>query len=474
MWRRIHCADGPRDRRDGSPPCSIVGMDRNFRTPYVESWSLGIQRAITNSLSLDIEYVGNHGVKLVGFTDINQPQQVGGFSPGGETQTTRQRGRRVPCTVAKPVFDNCAPMRTPNRQPGLSLLPVQILRFLRPSGQARPGGSGGPFNPKNLCASYLADITMINNSTMSNYNGVQISINGRNYHGLSFNAGYTYSHALGMASDEGRASDLSVPLNNYASLRSQLYMPTNYDLRHRGTISLTYAVPGKKGYGQMLEGWTLNSVIVLQSGSPWGQSDLTTDWNGTGELNNAAGSVGGQWNFYGNPADFTPVHGWTDTNPQQGGGFGGGLPFFPGGTLTTGTIMAAVTPKPQSTVHWQWLRSLTLAATPLATPSWFLLLSEATGFPAATSGATRDSRIWIYRWTKRSSSTIGSAHSFARNSSTSSIIPSSAIRMGSQGARIQRRAIRTLQGSAPQVRRLMYAPPIPKSDPEARARFSWA
>jgi hypothetical protein len=188
----------------------------------------------------------------------------------------------------------------------------------------------------------LADVTIINNSTMSNYNGVQISVNGRNYHGLSFNAGYTYSHALADASDEGRASDLSVPLNNYASIRSQLYMPTNYDLRHRGTISLTYIVPGRNGYVQMLEGWTLNSVIVLQSGSPWGQSDLTNDFDGTGELNNAAGSVGGQWNFYGNPADFTPVHGWTDTNPSPGGGFGGGLPFFPGGgTPTAPTSNAA-------------------------------------------------------------------------------------------------------------------------------------
>ena len=76
----VGCGDG--FTGTAAPPCSIVGMDRNFRTPYVESWSLGIQRAITNSLSLDVEYVGNHGVKLIGFTDVNQPQQVGGFSPG--------------------------------------------------------------------------------------------------------------------------------------------------------------------------------------------------------------------------------------------------------------------------------------------------------------------------------------------------------------------------------------------------------
>ena len=33
-------------------PCSIVGIDPKFRTPYVENWSLGIQRAITNNISL--------------------------------------------------------------------------------------------------------------------------------------------------------------------------------------------------------------------------------------------------------------------------------------------------------------------------------------------------------------------------------------------------------------------------------------
>jgi hypothetical protein len=286
---------------------------------------------------LDIEYVGNHGVKLVGFTDINQPQQVGGFSPGwgNPSDPTSAAGMCLASVGDTPAYDNCSPNGNAEQAARPFTAPCTNPALFAALGAGAPGGSGGRYNPKNLCASYLADITIINNSTMSNYNGVQISVNGRNYHGLSFNAGYTYSHALGMASDEGRASDLSVPINNYASLRSQLYMPTNYDLRHRGTISLTYAVPGKKGYAQMLEGWTLNSVIVLQSGSPWGQSDLTTDWDGTGELNNAAGSVGGQWNFYGNPADFTPVHGWTNTNPQPGGGFGGGLPFFPGGNSPT-------------------------------------------------------------------------------------------------------------------------------------------
>jgi Carboxypeptidase regulatory-like domain/TonB dependent receptor len=325
----VGCGDGATALAGGTtspPPCSIVGIDRNFRTPYVESWSLGIQRAITSSLSLDINYVGNHGVKLIGFTDVNQPQQVNGFSPGWGNPADPSSPAGV-CIAT----GNCNANGAAEQAARPFTAPCTTANLFTAIGAGAPGGSGGRFNPKNICASYLADVTIINNSTMSNYNGVQVSLNGRGYHGLSFNAGYTYSHALADASDEGRASDLSVPLNNYASIRSQLYMPTNYDLRHRGTISLTYAVPGKSGYAQMLEGWTLNSVIVMQSGSPWGQSDLTNDFDGTGELNNAAGSVGGQWNFYGNPSDFTPVHGWTDTNPSPGGGFGGGLPFFPGG-----------------------------------------------------------------------------------------------------------------------------------------------
>jgi hypothetical protein len=36
----------------------------------------------------------------------------------------------------------------------------------------------------------------------SNYNGLQVTLNARNYHGLSMVAGYTYSHALGRCGRE--------------------------------------------------------------------------------------------------------------------------------------------------------------------------------------------------------------------------------------------------------------------------------
>ncbi len=78
------CGDGftkPAGYLKAPAPCSIVAIDPNLVTPYVENWNLGIQRAITSKISLDVDYVGNHAVKLLGKLDINQPQSVNGFSP---------------------------------------------------------------------------------------------------------------------------------------------------------------------------------------------------------------------------------------------------------------------------------------------------------------------------------------------------------------------------------------------------------
>ncbi len=177
------------------------------------------------------------------------------------------------------------------------------------------------------CLSYLSYITQIKNIYDSNYNGMQMTLTGRNYHGLSFTAGYTYSHALGDASDQGTAANFPIPTNSYGNLRQQLYASTDFDIRHRGTLSLNYAIPGRKGFGQLLQGWSVNTIVIVTSGLPWGLADLTNDFSGTNIIGTTADSEGEQWNFYGNPSDFTPKHGWSDTNGGWQNG-GGGVPYF--------------------------------------------------------------------------------------------------------------------------------------------------
>jgi hypothetical protein len=61
----------------------------------------------------------------------------------------------------------------------------------------------------------------------------------------------------------------------------------------------------------MLEGWQLNSIIVLQGGLPWS----VVDGYSNGSDVSLTGEFSDRWNFTGNPADFSPSR-------------TGGIPYF--------------------------------------------------------------------------------------------------------------------------------------------------
>jgi hypothetical protein len=253
--------------------CPIMSVDRNLTTPYVWNWTLNLQRAFTANLSLEAAYVGNRGTNLTGIRDINQPPVGADYAPLCNTDPNCDQDQR-------------------------------------------------PFDSK---FNYLSNIFQMGNVYRSNYNGLQVTLNARNYHGLSMVAGYTYSHAsddVGANWDFGYGSGL--PQDSTHVERE--YANSDFDIRHRLTVSLTYAIPGKKGFGQMAEGWELNSIITLESPQYWGPIDLGTDAAGTGPLPvSPPANSPIRWSFYragtaslGNPADFKSRRGV-------------GIPFFAGG-----------------------------------------------------------------------------------------------------------------------------------------------
>ena len=213
-------------------PCPMMGINQNIRNAYVEAWNVGIQHSFTSALSLDLTYVGNHGVKLWGLTDMNQPP----FGSGANLQ------------IARPYY---------------SKFP------------------------------YLSNINYMTNLDGSNYHGLQATLTQRPWHGLSYTMGFTWSHALDIVSNDWNTN---VPTNSFNPGLD--YGPSNFDMRERYTMSLTYALPEKKGFGQMLQGWRLNSVLNVQSALPWSVVDSADDYAGTGEIVD-------RWNFFGNPADFS-------------------------------------------------------------------------------------------------------------------------------------------------------------------------
>lgn len=258
-------------------PCPIMTVDRNLTTPYVTDWMLSLQHAFTPNLSLEVAYVGNHGSSLTGIRDINQPPVGSGYS----------------------ALCNTDPNCEQDSRPYVSKFP------------------------------YLSNIFQMGNVYRSNYNGLQATLNARNFHGLSAVIGYTYSHALDDVAanwDFGYGSGL--PQNSYNL--AQEYANSDFDVRHRLTISLTYALPSRKGYGQMLEGWEVNSIATIQSPQFWGPIDLGTDAAGVGPLPvSPPANEPLRWDFFGNPNDFK-------SGPT-------GIPYF-SGTSNAACVAEATTP----------------------------------------------------------------------------------------------------------------------------------
>jgi hypothetical protein len=155
-------------------------MNRNFRTPYVENWTLGVQHSFSGKLVLDATYVGNHAVKLPGVIDRNQPAP----------------------NTGNPVF---------------------------------PFAANYPF---------LGQVNYLTNVYSSTYNGLQTTLTARSYHGLDFVAGYTYSHALDDLSSNWVAflpQDSAHPLLEHASgdedLRHRFTFSLTYTLPEKKTRS---------------------------------------------------------------------------------------------------------------------------------------------------------------------------------------------------------------------------------------------
>jgi len=239
-------------------PCSVLFTTPNLPSPRVTSWNLGIQHAFSPGLSIEANYIGNHGSRLTSITDINQ------INPNSPAE--------LACGHCESITD----------LPFYSQFP------------------------------YLQYIDQMSDTAISNYEGLQATLTARNFHNLSFIAGYTYSHAL----DDLPGGDFHVvnPQNSLNPMGD--YGASQFDVRHHFSFTPTYNIPGKKSPGQLLEGWVLSSAIVFETGQPWSPTD-STDLSGTNELQD-------RWDFYGTPSDFNATF-----NPPA---------FYPGNiTLANGT-----------------------------------------------------------------------------------------------------------------------------------------
>lgn len=253
-------------------PCTTFAINPDLVTPRVYYWNLNVQHAFTNTLSLEVGYVGNRGSKLSNVRDINQP------APG----------------LCAPGDSGCEQANRPNF-------------------------------PNALGAIYRLD-----NLYKSNYNALQTTLTARNFHRMTFIAGYTYGHALDdVGANWDFGAGLGLPQDSMNPKRE--YASSDFDIRHRFTLSINYKLPERESPAQLLKGWELNSIVSLYSAQPWGPMDTSTDVSGTGESAAAATGIE-RWDFVGRPGDFksgpTPIPFFLPGTPPAGDPNGPGDPAF--------------------------------------------------------------------------------------------------------------------------------------------------
>lgn len=194
------------------------------RTSYTQQYNFGIQREIMRDLAFDISYVGNRGLKLPAFRNLNH-----------NTFSFNAQG---------------APVVGPR------MLDAVGLR---------------------------GDIQYLENIGISNYNSLQVKLERRFRQGLTFLASYTWGKALTNSVDHlstsgaGNGVDVGVfrePQNPFN--RRLEYGPAEFDVTHRFVFSGVWPMPFGRGrpvgrnwaraVDALLGGWEVSPIFTAQTG----------------------------------------------------------------------------------------------------------------------------------------------------------------------------------------------------------------
>jgi hypothetical protein len=52
---------------------NISAFDPNFKTPYIQNFTLSVTRDVSRNFNVDVRYVGTRGVALLGTFNLNVP-----------------------------------------------------------------------------------------------------------------------------------------------------------------------------------------------------------------------------------------------------------------------------------------------------------------------------------------------------------------------------------------------------------------
>jgi hypothetical protein len=288
-----------------------------MRNPYVQSWTLGIQREIAKDTVIEVRYVGNkstHKWHLYGVQEANIFENgflkefinaQGNLAINQAAGVNSFQNRSLPGQVPLPIFEAAFGAR--GSMPALSASQgwtngTFINRLTLGQAGSFASTLAGPSSPTYYCRlvgsnfgpcadrgytapspypinffvpnPYVADLTITDDNSWSTYNGLQVDLRRRLRDGLTLTANYAFSKGLSDMQNTGS----SVNSQYYRTIRNFALdkAPMPSDLRHTLSLYGTYGLPVGNGrhfaitnhiLNRILGGWTIAGIMRLTSGS---------------------------------------------------------------------------------------------------------------------------------------------------------------------------------------------------------------
>jgi hypothetical protein len=290
----------------------IRAFDPNLRTPYVQQWNIGFEREIFKDTALEVRYVGNRALKVWRAVDYNEVNifengflqefknaQINLAARGGTSFAPNSAASPCAACVALPIFDRffgigfagviplaaslgygsstfITALNPVNNNVGAIASTLAFNTSYRANRENATIGIPQNFFVANPNAAFARGLS---NDAMSNYNALEIEIRRRFSGGLQFQADYTWSKAMGNATD-GQGNNQS-DLINFRTLRNtQLdYRRSGQDQTQRFVANAVYDLPFGNGkpfldssngvLNRIVGGWSVGSIVTWATGAPW-------------------------------------------------------------------------------------------------------------------------------------------------------------------------------------------------------------
>jgi hypothetical protein len=193
------------------PPFNVTSIDRHLKTPNTQLWNFNVQQELGPKFALQVGYVGNRSNHQLHLLDINQP------TPGINTLTNTSQSRR----------------------PFATLFPA------------------------------LRQINTISSNGWASYNSLQAVLKSTDFHGLTTQVAFTWSHNIDTASEVedffGTSGYVPQDSRNLAGSLGN----SEFDQRRALIITYVYRIPGPKlgSFGNtVFKDWQLSGTTTLRDG----------------------------------------------------------------------------------------------------------------------------------------------------------------------------------------------------------------